>query len=463
MNANVTFSIGSIALVEKTNAKYNLFDVLFEHVGGKARNLKQTAKLLVVNRLDKCASVRRIPSIYSKEFFQELGFTDVPAERNTYRNLERLGENFPAILERYQKLAKVNNLVSAEQFIDFTSTYFEGNKNELSALGYSRDGQPGKKQITLGVSTGINGIPSALTVQKGNVQDKKHFMTTLKTVSKILESNSLLVFDCGGNTAANKLEIRKRGFHYLTLRQKQREPYKRYIHLFNVLQKQEIILKNVSYECVKVFEGECVSYVFFSRKLFEEQLRKKNDKFARELKKNDGLLLKVARGKDLQSFITREGYVVTKGNLQKTLKHIPNPFVTGLEGFFVLESSVDAEPETILCLYKNRDKVEKLIRDLKEGVEIRPFRHWSKNAVLGCVLVAFLTNCVTSLTRFLAPNALVSNVKLLKKYLQNLTVTVIYPRNGLRIRLLSNVSPEIKSVLGNFIHNFGQIAFETPW
>lgn len=462
MKQNVTFSIGSIALVEKANAKYQLFDTLFEHVGGKAKTLKETAKLLVVNRLDKCASVRRIPSVYATEFFQELGFVGVPAERNTYRNLERLGQNFPVILDRYQKLAKANGLVSAEQFIDFTSTYFEGNKNEFSALGYSRDGQPGKKQITLGVSTGINGIPSALTVQKGNVQDKKHFQETLKTVSKVLERNSLLVFDCGGNTAANKFEIRKLGFHYLTLRQKQRKPYKRYLLLFNALPKQKIVLNNVAYECVKIVEDECVSYVFFSQKLFEEQLQKKQKKFRRELKKNEGLLPKVARGRDLQSFITREGYVITRGNLQKTFNSISNPFVTGLEGFFVLESSLDAEPEAILRLYKNRDKVEKLIRDLKEGIEIRPFRHWSKNAVLGCVLVAFLTNCVTSLTRFLAPNALVTNVKLLKKYLQNLTVTVVYPRNGLRMRLLSNVSPEIESVLGGFVSNFGQKTFDLP-
>ena len=42
-----------------------------------------------------------------------------------------------------------------------------------------------------------------------------------------------------------------------------------------------------------------------------------------------------------------------------------NPYITGIEGFFILESSVDAEAEKLLKLYKERDKAEKFIRNLK--------------------------------------------------------------------------------------------------
>ncbi len=44
----------------------------------------------------------------------------------------------------------------------------------------------------------------------------------------------------------------------------------------------------------------------------------------------------------------------------------------------------------LLCLYKYKDKVEKFIRDLKEGLELRPVRHWSDNAIIDCILIAFL-------------------------------------------------------------------------
>ncbi|QQR71064.1 MAG: hypothetical protein IPI71_00575 [Methanolinea sp.] len=64
-----------------------------------------------------------------------------------------------------------------------------------------------------------------------------------------------------------------------------------------------------------------------------------------------------------------EGWIIARGHLQKIIGDIPNPYVTGLEGFFVLESTIDDDPENILNAYKNRDRAEKFIRDLKEGAE----------------------------------------------------------------------------------------------
>lgn len=149
---------------------------------------------------------------------------------------------------------------------------------------------------------------------------------------------------------------------------------------------------------------------------------------------NDSKLRKVKKGKDIARYISREGYIIAHGSLQKTLEDMQNPYITGLEGFFILESSVNAEPEKIVRLYKDKDKAEKFIRNLKEGTELRPMRHWSKNAVIGYLLIVFLTNCIINLTLFLAKasNNIVSNVKLLKKYLNNLTLTMIYPKNAFR-------------------------------
>ena len=123
--------------------------------------------------------------------------------------------------------------------------------------------------------------------------------------------------------------------------------------------------------------------------------------------------------------------------------------INGLDGFFILESSVDELPEKILRLYKGRDKAEKLIRDLKEGTDLRPIRHWSRKAVIGYILIVFLTNCLIRLTHFLSKNSVVKNLKLLKKFLNNLTVTIIYRRNGLRERVFSNFSEEIRAIFGD--------------
>jgi len=463
MKKNVSFSIGNVALIDKINVKFGFFNELFSGIATKAKNLKESVKLFSYNRLSKCVSINQILSVYPLETFEYLGFKDKPKERTMYRNLERIGLYNKFIVSKYQQLIKKHGLVSKEQFPDFSSSYFEGKKSELGALGYSRDGKPGKKQLTFGISTGSNNIPTALTIQKGNVQDKKHFKFMLNTVKKILDEKSLLVFDCGGNTKKNKERIRKLLFHYLTLKAKKKKTYKKYIQIFKRGKKQKISLNENEYECVKIREEDEIKYIFFSKKLYKDQIKKRKKKFKKELEKNESKLTKVKKGRAFSTCISKEGYIVIKGSLQKTLDEIQNPFITGLEGYFILESSLDDEPEKILTLYKDRDKSEKLIRDMKEGTELRPIRHWSKWAIIGYLVIIFLTNCIINLTLFLAKKPVVKNVKLLKKFLNNLTLTVIYPRNRFRFTVLANESEEIRSILGDWLDKYKDKSLELRW
>lgn len=463
MKENVTFPVGNLALVEKIDKDYGVFDAVLSGVAGKAKNLTKYVKLLICNRLGSCVSVHRIKSIYPSEMFKHIGFAEDPKERTINRTLERLGKKEPFILENYQNLLKKHNLISKEQFTDFSSGSFEGKNAELGALGYSRDHKPGNKQLTFGISTGINGIPTALTIQKGNVQDKKHMKFMLKTVGKVLAKNSLLIFDCGANTKANKAKIRKMGYSYLTLKAKKRSAYAKYIKSFNEKKHEKIVANGVIYECVKIAEENETNYVFFSEKLRDDQVRKRIKKFKKELDKNDSKIRKVKKGKELAKYVSKEGYIIAKGEIQKTLDEIKNPYLTGLEGYFILESSVDTEPEKILKLYKERDKAEKLIRNMKEGTELTPIRHWSKYALIGYLLIIFLANFLINLTLFLASKPIVRNVKLLKKYLNNLTLTVIYPKNKFKLTVLSNISEEIRSILGDFVRNYGDKSLNLRW
>ena len=463
MRNNVNFAIGPIALMDKIDRKYNFFGQLFSGIANKAKNLKEDAKLFMYNRQAKCVSMSQILSVYPVETYEYLGFKDAPKERTLYRDLERIGLYHKFIVRNYQHLIKKNNLVSKEQFPDFSSSYFEGKKSELGALGYSRDHRPGKEQITFGISTGSNNIPTALTIQKGNVQDKKHFKFMLKTVSKVLDKEDVLVFDCGGNTKENKKKVRKLKFHYVTLKAKNKKAYKRYIQLFKAGEKQKINLNGNYYECVKIRGGDEVKYIFFSKKLYKDQLKKRRKKFKKELEKNEGKLAKVKKGKAFSTCVSNEGYIIIRGSLQRTLDEIKNPFITGLEGYFILESSLDDEPEKVLILYKDRDKSEKLIRDMKEGTELRPIRHWSKWAIIGYLVIIFLTNCIINLSLYLSKKPVVKNVKLLKKFLNNLTLTVVYPRNRFRFAVLANESEEIRSVLGDWLDKYKDKSLELRW
>lgn len=463
MNQNTTIPLGSICMVKKIENHFGLFHSLFNDVKGNAKDFIPLSKLLTCNKLTHSVSINQMNNTYPLEFMQQLGMKNVPSDRSMYRALERIGKNFPIILDQYQQLIKRYNLVDKKQIVDFSSTYFEGTHSELAHFGYSRDKLPGKLQMTFGISTGMTGIPSAITIQKGNVQDKKHMKLMIKVVSKVLPKGSLLIFDTGANTKKNRQKIRGLRYHYLTLRPKKVGPYKNYINFFNThLEKDDIThmtVNNRHYSCVKKKEDGKTSYIYFCPELYLDQIKAKERKFERQKEKGN----KVLKKRKHQVLPSEKGWVTLLPSLQKTLSAIENPYITGVEGFFILESSVDEDPWKILRLYKRRDKAEKFIRALKEGIELRPLRHWSKWSVIGIFFISFLANLLINLTHVLNKISSIKNVKLLKKHLINLTLTYVYPKNRFRFTVLSNVSPEILELFGDFVWKYRDKTLNLRW
>ena len=450
----MTLSIGSIALIEKLIVEYDVFQRIFNGVGGKAKDFIGIIRALVCNRLDDCVSVSRMLELYPSEFFLLNGCKKAPSERSIFRAIERIGKKHEFILTRYQSFVKNEGLVADKQCIDFSSSYFEGRGDSLGEFGYSRDGQPGKKQVTFGASTGINGIPTALTIQKGNVCDKTHFRFMLKTAGAILERESLLIFDCGGNTKENKRDVRERQFHYLTLKPKQKKPYLAIIKKATSLPTILVEINKTTYECKKIVEKEEITYLFFSQELKDNQLKNKKKRFERELERNKTVLKKTKTGQSLAEYPTTEGIVTAKGSLQTTLASIEDVHITGLEGYFIIECSVELEPHHVLSLYKDKDRAEKFFRGMKEGVDLRPMRHWTTNAIIGHIILVFLTNALINLTQLRAKDLDIKNTKLLKKYLNKLTLATIHHSDGKKMHYLANICPEIRAILEGFLQKY---------
>ena len=455
MRNNTSFNVGTLILIKKVDKEFNFFGSIFGGLKGKTKHLIESVKAFINNRLDKCVSLSQITQNYPQEWFECLSFKEIPKERTLYRDLERIGAKYKFVVEKYQQLLKRKNLIDNKQFADFSSAFFEGDKAELGALGYSRDNQPGKRQITFGVRTGMNGIPSALTIQKGNVQDKKHMNFMLKISGKILEKGSLLIFDCGGNTEGNRDKIIELEFNYLTLKPRHRETYKKYIQIYRKSSKEVIYVNGIKYKCVKV-KDENVKYIFHSKNLYKKLRKNRSKKFQKALLKGDKILAKINRGKPIAEHISREGNIIMKGEVQTSLSEIANPFITNLEGFFILECSVEDEPYKVLKLYKNKDLAEKLIRNMKEGTELRPINHITKEAIIGYLVIVFLANCLIQLTHFLNKSNVDKNLKLLKKSLNSLTLTVIYDKSVFKFSILSNISQEIRGILGDSLKEFAE-------
>jgi transposase len=100
---------------------------------------------------------------------------------------------------------------------DVTSSYLEGEKNELGEYGYNRDGKRGKLQIVIGLLTDEEGEPLAVRVFEGNRSDP----TTVAEQIQILREQfgvKELVFvgDRGMVKSKGKQALSGAGLRYIT-------------------------------------------------------------------------------------------------------------------------------------------------------------------------------------------------------------------------------------------------------
>jgi transposase len=473
---NITTPLGGIALIDKVEKEYGLITELFSNIG-ESKDFVGRVKVHLNNRLTHSVSVLQIPNMIYPEILSYFGLSKI-SDRLLNRTVAKIGQSFPVIQARYQNFLERNGLVGKIQSLDLTSAMLEGSMSELATYGYSKDKRPDKRQIAIGISIGSNAIPAAITIQKGNMNDKKHFIQTYNVVKRVMQKGSLLVFDCGANTKENKERIIKDEYGYLTLRPKHVGTYGRYLDMFNNSAPIQITVKPKAaegeeydievgsgreYLCAKIKEDDEFKYVYFSKDLFEDQIRKKEKKFKRQVEKGNDLAKKAKRHKAIETIPSDAGWIGLYPEIQATLKTIENPYINGLEGFFILESSVDMNPEQALLIYKDRGKAEKFIRDLKEGIELGPIRHWTTDAIIGIVFLSFLAKSIESLTLFSAKIPIDKNVKLLKKSLINLTVTIVKPDNAFKFTLVSNISSQILAIFGDFLDKYGTKDLNLRW
>ena len=104
-------------------------------------------------------------------------------EEHLYANLDWLNENQEEIENKLAR--KLHGKNPIELFLyDVTSSYLEGEKNELAAFGYNRDKKRGKQQIVIGLLCDPAGTPLLIEVFPGNTQDTKTFGRQVAKVAK---------------------------------------------------------------------------------------------------------------------------------------------------------------------------------------------------------------------------------------------------------------------------------------
>lgn len=137
-------------------------------------------------------------------------------EEDLYGNLDWLSVHQAEIEDRLFQL-QPKEPTSGLFLYDVTSSYLEGEHNELGAFGYNRDGKRGKRQLVIGLLCNGGGRPLSIEVFAGNTQDPKTFTPQIKKVAKRFGGREITFVGDRGMIKTPQIEaLGERQFHYIT-------------------------------------------------------------------------------------------------------------------------------------------------------------------------------------------------------------------------------------------------------
>jgi len=164
---------------------------LFQIAG---RIISQGSRNYLANEWVKNQAVERV--------FKLKGFT----EDTLYDNLDWLSKNQHTIERKLYNNRNKGKPIKEIFLYDVTSSYLEGNNNELAAYGYNRDKKKGKKQIVIGLLTDSEGYPVSVEVFTGNTGDTQTVSSQLKKLKDNFGVERVIFVGDKGMVKSNQID-----------------------------------------------------------------------------------------------------------------------------------------------------------------------------------------------------------------------------------------------------------------
>lgn len=335
------------------------------------------------------------------------------AEEDLYAALEWLATEQTRIETRlYESYLKRSDQPPALVLYDVTSSYLEGEYNELAAYGYSRDGKRGKKQIVVGLLTAADGEPLAVRVFQGNTADPSTLLTQISVLkAQFKVPDVVVVGDRGMVKATGKAALGEEGFKYLTA-------------LTNA-QVRRLLKESILQP--ELFDTDLAEVEYPGKRLI---VRRNEAVRARERHRRQDKLARLrAKIDQRNTFVNQHPRAKAQAGLDQlqgwVKQHKLSPFVALslegrtltyrleeaalaqsvlLEGCYTLETDVSAtqmDAATLDARYRDLQRVERNFRTLKTGfLEVRPLFLRNAQRTKGHVLVAMLALKVTRLFEY---------------------------------------------------------------
>jgi len=318
-------------------------------------------------------------------------------------------------------------------FFDTTSSYFEGESCELSAFGYSKDKRPDRQQVVIGVAVDERGIPLYHQVWEGNELDREAFLETVKVLKKNFGiERVILVADRGCVSEAVLNWLKEEGLEYIVG-----------VRLRRFKKAEEVLSRAGRYS--KVRENLLVKEVKLKDERYilcynpEEAQRE-------EAKRNEILEALSEKAKNAKSLIGNRGYkrYIKPQGFEIDWEKVKQE--AQYDGKWILKTNTGLTSKEVALAYKDLWMVERVFRELKEVLKLRPIYHWKARRVKAHICICFLALYLERqlMVRLKAPDnwghqKIVRALKALKR--------VEIEKNGKRYRIRTEIPTETVEII----------------
>jgi len=388
-------SVGGVWVIYEMAKRLGIVDALGHDRQGQlalwqiiARVLEQGSRLSAV-RLAKTYAIAS--TIGLKKGFNEKGL---------YSNLSWLCHNQAQIEDKIFFL-KSKETTPNLLLYDVTSSYLEGDQNELADWGYNRDKKKGKKQIVIGLLTGEDGTPVTTEVFKGNIQDTSSFASQVQKCKERFKCESVtLVGDRGMIKSGQIKDLKKHGFHYITAITKVQ---------IETLIKTNIVPYTLFDDKLVEVENEGLRYILRRNPTRAAEIaksRSSKQKIIEDLVKAQNAYLQDHSKAKVATALKKINSKIDRLNLKKCLTvnaqdqfitiNINNDAITEesrLDGCYVIKTDLaitNINAKNVHARYKDLAMVESAFRTVKSDLDIRPVYVRIEENTRGHVLVVML-------------------------------------------------------------------------
>lgn len=285
---------------------------------------------------------------------------------------------------------------------DVTSSYLEGQDNELAKYGYNRDKKAGKKQIVIGLLKDEHGLPVSVQVYEGNTLDHKTVSDQIKKLKERFGVKRVaMIGDRGMLKQAQIEELGAIEWNYITALTKPQ---------LESLLEQGVIQLSLFDEkiCEVEQEGRRLILRRNSKRAAEVGTNRqcRMDKFLALVKEVNEKLSRGLRA-DAQKSFQKVSAAVVRYNLEKfvslrlnersieaTVDERKVQSAKQLDGCYALVTDFDKKScsaETVHDRYKDLAQVESAFRLLKSSLDVRPLWHRRADRTRAHVFVVMLS------------------------------------------------------------------------